>query len=1059
MLGDTMKTMGPLVLGLALLCLAAAAKAADTGLAGYWPFDGSLADASGAGLDAKGEAPGFAPGHVGQALDPNWNPVTIASAESLQLNVGLTLDCWVYFAQKPKGYEQIVYKDREYQLRVDDVSEGGRFSFFVYLGGWEPRVSGPVPQAGHWYHLTARWTGTEAVLQVDDETFAGARLGVPVATDSPVSVGAASARIDDLRIANPVLFRNRQLQALVKGVPDARRSASATFGGAEGWDGWQGLGGAQVQPVRGEMAARLPGDAAMLVAPGLEVPLGPSKWVSLDLDAPGAAMAQLTFITDHGMGMAIVPVWGGGRTSLVDLSSMPQWTGTLKLLGVSFSDGKPHQVSLRRLWVSREPEGSSYVYVRSLAPGRAVLRAGREESVVAAVRNLGKMAHQVKVQLVAPAGVSILDEAVKTIPDLDYESVELVTWKVRADKPLAGARFDARVLGGQDGTGKSMTAAFTPPPRLPPADYVPPPRPVRSKYLMLMHYCPLWKEGTHYGWGKIEPWPERRPAIGWYDEGTPEVADWHIKYALEHGIQGFIYCWYRDGFSPEIKQALGHAIHDGLMNARYRDQLKFAIMWENGCGTGCSSREDVLDNLMPFWMGNYFKHPSYVKIDNKPLLYIWVPQNLARDVGGWENVRGTLDAMREACRREGFDGLWIVGCVGGADEDVLRHMGEAGFDASSAYGVAMPQSKVRGRDMDGMPTDDYRTAVLGQEAAWRGKKTIGALPDIVDLMMGWDPRPWSGKSGGSYIGGASPAVFEQACRRMKALVDATPGNGLDRRVVVFDNWCEFGEGHYLEPTSGFGFAYVDAIKRVFCPDAPPCQDITPADVGLAYPEHVYLAGREALGGLPTRTRHVVGNLVAWYRFEDDDTAITQDSSACGFSGAKQGFVATEGKVGKGFLCQGGSISVGAHKLFFPPEGITVELWMKPAEPGQSDRWMVNTVGAADTGYRLGLGDGKIVWQIPQTEWSHNLTCPTPVEVGKWHHVAATYDGRMMRVYVDGEEAASLPRDGAINPSGANLCIGSYAPGNARAFFQGVLDEVRIYNRALTPAEIREHAGE
>jgi hypothetical protein len=120
--------------------------------------------------------------------------------------------------------------------------------------------------------------------------------------------------------------------------------------------------------------------------------------------------------------------------------------------------------------------------------------------------------------------------------------------------------------------------------------------------------------------------------------------------------------------------------------------------------------------------------------------------------------------------------------------------------------------------------------------------------------------------------------------------------------------------------------------------------------------------------------------------------------------------------------------------------------------------MVNSVSAADTGYRLGLGDGKLQWQIPQTPWSHNLTCPAPLEVGKWYHVVATYDDKTMRIFVNGEEKASLPRDGAINPSHTNLCIGSYAPGNSSAFFQGVLDEVRIYDRALTPEEIREHAG-
>ena len=939
-----------------LILLASACHAAtDEGLAGYYPFDGTIVDASGGHHDAIATAPHFAPGHQGQALDAQWKPVEIANAEALQLNVGLVVDCWVYWDKKPAGYEQIIFKEKEYQLRVDGEGEGGRFSFFVYLNnGWEPRVSLTVPKAGHWYHVVAKWTGTESILDVDGDTAATPRLGVPVPDKGNVSVGNFSGRLDDLRILNPVLFRNRQLQTLLKTVPADKRATTAEFGGAHMWEGWQPVGGATMDIPMADISARFPNAGAMLVNPGLDVPLGRSKWVSIDLDVPNATMAHLSFITDHGQGMVAFPVWGGGRTSLVELSALPQWTGQLKLLGLSFNDDKPHQVALKGLWVSKEPEGNPYVYVRSLAPGRAALRAGREESIIAVVRNLGKIARDLRVTLTPPAGVTLLDEATKTVPELDYEGLDTVTWKVRADAPLAAARFNVGVTESAviERAKSSFVATFTAPLNLPKADYVPVPKPAKSKYLALMHYCPLWKEGTHYGWEKIEPWPERRPEIGWYDEGTPEVADWHIKVALEHGIQGFIYCWYRDGFDPQIRQQLGHAIHDGLLKARYRDMFKFAIMWENGCGTGCKDEADLLNNLMPFWINNYFKQPSYVKIDNKPLLYVWVPQNVARDVGGWDKARDTLNKMREACKRAGLDGLYIVGCVTGVEEDVLKRMGESGWDASSAYGVAMPPTKPQGRDVDGAATNDYRTSVLSQELAWRGKKAVGALPDIVDVMMGWDPRPWGGYQGG-YLAPASPEAFKEALRRQKAVIDATPGNGLDKRIVVFDNWCEFGEGHYLEPTSGFGFKYLDAIKEVFAPDSPPCQDITPEDVGLPCPEKVYLERRAAMGGSPARPRTVVDNLVASYSFEEPDVAVARDSSACGFVGVKQNFVATDGKVGKGFQCDGGSVSIPAHKLLWPADGISVELWMKATEANESDRWMVNSVGAEDTGYRLG----------------------------------------------------------------------------------------------------------
>ncbi len=88
-----------------------------------------------------------------------------------------------------------------------------------------------------------------------------------------------------------------------------------------------------------------------------------------------------------------------------------------------------------------------------------------------------------------------------------------------------------------------------------PSKYVLEPRPAKTKYLVGAHYFPGWKEGTHFvpwpgetqawGWYKIEPYLNRTPLLGYYDEGSPEVADWEIKWALEHGISYFVYCWYR----------------------------------------------------------------------------------------------------------------------------------------------------------------------------------------------------------------------------------------------------------------------------------------------------------------------------------------------------------------------------------------------------------------------------------------------------------------------------------------------------------------------------------
>jgi hypothetical protein len=78
-------------------------------------------------------------------------------------------------------------------------------------------------------------------------------------------------------------------------------------------------------------------------------------------------------------------------------------------------------------------------------------------------------------------------------------------------------------------------------------------------------------------------------------------------------------------------------------------------------------------------------------------------------------------------------------------------------------------------------------------------------------------------------------------------------------------------------------------------------------------------------------------------------------------------------------------------------------------------------------------------------------------LGKWTHLAATYDNRVMRLYVDGELVGELPRGGKVTPGTADLTVGSYAPGHARAFFEGILDEVAIWDRPLSAVEIQERA--
>ena len=78
--------------------------------------------------------------------------------------------------------------------------------------------------------------------------------------------------------------------------------------------------------------------------------------------------------------------------------------------------------------------------------------------------------------------------------------------------------------------------------------------------------------------------------------------------------------------------------------------------------------------------------------------------------------------------------------------------------------------------------------------------------------------------------------------------------------------------------------------------------------------------------------------------------------------------------------------------------------------------------------------------------------PSKLPTGRWTHLAATYDGSFIRLYVDGEEVSRTPESQNISSSSKPLDIGGdfdYGQG-----FEGLIDEVRIFNVARTPGEIR-----
>jgi subtilisin-like proprotein convertase family protein len=195
------------------------------------------------------------------------------------------------------------------------------------------------------------------------------------------------------------------------------------------------------------------------------------------------------------------------------------------------------------------------------------------------------------------------------------------------------------------------------------------------------------------------------------------------------------------------------------------------------------------------------------------------------------------------------------------------------------------------------------------------------------------------------------------------------------------------------------------------------------------------------------------DLVAAYSFNAGTGTIVADSSGYNNNGTIVAATWTNsGRYGSALFFDGTSALITIHDApsLQLTTGMTLEAWVRPTTV--SSVWR-DVIYKGDDNYFLeATSTSGGVPAMGGTFSTSSLYGPTALTVDTWAHLAATYDGATMRLYVNGTQVASQPQTGAMATSTNSLQIGGddiYGQ-----HFSGTIDEVRIYNRALTATEIQ-----
>ena len=320
--------------------------------------------------------------------------------------------------------------------------------------------------------------------------------------------------------------------------------------------------------------------------------------------------------------------------------------------------------------------------------------------------------------------------------------------------------------------------------------------------------------------GKAKPlfkghYQPRVPAdLGYYDLRIPEVRAAQAKLAKDHGIEGFCYWhyWFGNG-----KQLLEKPFNEVLKTNE--PHFPFCLAWANETWQGFAfgakgpnilieqkypGKQDIIDHFYKVLPA--FIDKRYIKVDNKPLFYIYKPDQLP-------NAKEFMEIWQNLAVKNGIGELFFVGQL--TDFTKLSHYFDYGFNAvnSNRFFSLSPDKRILTR---------FKRKFLSYPILFQYKDVIRQLTGKEDaieavfpsIMPDWDHTPRTGRTGSLFYH-STPALFKKHIEHTVNLISHKKD---EYRIIFLKSWNEWAEGNYVEPDLKYGRKYVEVLKEVVIDD-------------------------------------------------------------------------------------------------------------------------------------------------------------------------------------------------------------------------------------------------
>lgn len=198
-----------------------------------------------------------------------------------------------------------------------------------------------------------------------------------------------------------------------------------------------------------------------------------------------------------------------------------------------------------------------------------------------------------------------------------------------------------------------------------------------------------------------------------------------------------------------------------------------------------------------------------------------------------------------------------------------------------------------------------------------------------------------------------------------------------------------------------------------------------------------------------------GSLIAYYPFSGN----ADDHSGNNLQGQVFGAIATEdleGNENNAYLFNGQNdfIKVDNVNTLNFTDAITVSCWIRPDNLSIGHESFILSHGSWQNRWKLSINSGKVRWTINTSSSIKDVDSSEGLKEDENYHIVATYDGTYAILYINGKLDSSTKLEGNIKSTSYDFLIGRMLTDDNNDFnYEGVIDEVMIYDYALTPEDV------